>query len=1045
MRFLGSYGWRKRLLLPEPQIPLRLPALLFDFGWNAEGGHDFERVAANLVQLPGVFVVGIGRIVLLPIAGDPAEPDLGVELASRTVAARSLRVLLVPVEAEVSLDGVKVVAEPLLEQLAARPPELPSGHVYLTGYVAGRLGRDWNLEPAGIFRGSDGREVPLHRVGTRHGDRVPWHNPRILLQEPPYLARRGVEPALLNQLTAPALRIEGPLGCGKSRLAWEHLGPRVKAGRGSSPGPAVVWIPVRSPRFRASTLAVEVLGRSFELAAGSSSREAIEAAVWELGLESLLPAIASAEPLSDGVAEEAIVQAFDRLARRLGRPVRLVFDDLQNAGAEGRRLIQGLVESTPRDGSWSLVLINRQGHAWPELAHVPLVPVPPMTTDELNALSSSLFSGLSMPAEVQDRLRHAAGGLPLALEEGLLRMIHLKELRRIYGNYFFAGDSSTGYRASPHFIQLVEAEARALGSADAMRLLAVAHMSVPAAEIASAADALGIKVSTGWASPFADAGWLQRQPSPWGSGVALRCEALELALTSTITDQAAIVARNTLGEVLLYNSDKPEARWQTYNLLSGTAAAVPPILELARGPATAAEVERILDSLAKELAAHRQRGGDATTELHLLWTLLPLAHRVGRLEPYQAELERALALSASQPRKHLAFASLKTELDLVKGRLKEGEKTLRSALGLVVDEDPGRQALLLLQLARLLTRQGRVGEARTLLEQLLPVLEQRKAVALGAQCRFLLGNVALHEDRLEDALELHRSALEIRRKHGLSKALGSSLSAMGAVSIALGDYVEALASYREAEQVLEEHGDVGEVSYALLGLGRVLRRLGDFPSAAIPLKRALALRGAGSDLLGEAITRLVLAQNELDLGRVEEALTEARRASFDLRLGPEVSQLGDAELLLGRIYLSRSQFQRARLHLQTAFEIHHRQRDESGALLDLSWQLQSALVEGKAEEALALCERIAADRLVLRPSERSEIVDFRLYKARRWLREHDVPVPDDAITYLRRAFVELTRKAGHLDTELRHRYLFQVPENVEILDAATEHQLSLPP
>ena len=366
--------------------------------------------------------------------------------------------------------------------------------------------------------------------------------------------------------------------------------------------------------------------------------------------------------------------------------------------------------------------------------------------------------------------------------------------------------------------------------------------------------------------------------------------------------------------------------------------------------------------------------------------MLPLARKQGKLEDFSDDLDRSLEISADHPRKHLAFASLKTELDLQKGRLEDGERTLRGALEVVIDEDPARQALVLLQLARLLIRQRRYGEARSLLEQLLPVLKQHKAIAQVASCYFYLGNIGLHQDRLEEASKHHHKAFLIRREEGLTKTMGASLSALGAVSIAQGNYGKAMTYYQEALEVLEEHGETGEASFALMGLGRVHRRLGDFSKASRLLREALSLRGGGTDRVGEAIIRLLVATNHLDLGKVDEAMTEARRASFDLRLGPEVSQLADAEQLLGRIHLQRRQFKRAREHLRSALEIHRRHQDASGALLDLSWKLKLSMTEGDAEEVRRACRMIQTTPESLKPSERREVLFFRLYQATTWLR-----------------------------------------------------------
>jgi hypothetical protein len=43
---------------------------------------------------------------------------------------------------------------------------------------------------------------------------------------------------------------------------------------------------------------------------------------------------------------------------------------------------------------------------------------------------------------------------------------------------------------------------------------------------------------------------------------------------------------------------------------------------------------------------------------------------------------------------------------------------------------------------------------------------------------------------------------------------------------------------------------------------------------------------------------------------------------------------------------------------------------------------------------------------------------------------------------LKRAYRELLRKAGHLDPDLRQRFLSQIPANQAIITAATRHRLT---
>jgi tetratricopeptide (TPR) repeat protein len=1028
------------------EIPLNLPAVFLAF-WRDEkqtSSEDLAAALAELIQLPGVHQTGPHTLAVLPIAGDPAEIELAINLARRLRRTAQVGVLIFPGDVRVNLERVEAAEERLFPQLQKQQPALAADRVYLTGYAVSRLRGEWPLESCDTQFGG----VRIFSLRGSGFNFRPWHNPRLLLRMTEHAPRPEVEQALRSHADAPLLRVQGAVGCGKSRLVWQTLGPQQGTDLPARPRTEArpVWVSLLPPRYGAMSFGLLVLRRLARVTGQAFAGEGPIKGLDRLRISVHSPWLLGTDPEPDeNKVVELVLSALATARELFGAPMRLVFDDLPQAGPVQRDQLARLLEQILDHQLGSCVLINRLGHPWPAgLDASPLVPVPVMTSDQLEELSHELFQGLALPLAVQGRLREACGGLPLALEEGLIKMIHGRHLRQIYGSFFFNGSPDLSYEPSARWIQLLESEARSLGGTDGLRILAACGIALPVSELSSATSLLGVKLQPRWEEPFQEAGWLQRQNSEWGPGIAFQNTALRGAMAATLEGSVLPMVRNTMGELLSHASDRPQARWQAYNLLSGTEAAVPPILELAKDMATAGEAERVLEGLKRELLAHRKRGGDSVTEIQLLWTLLPLARKVGRLEEYEDELERALKVSAQQPRKLLAFASLKTELDLQKGRFKEGEKTLRSALEVVVDEDPGRQALLLLQLCRLLARQSRHDEARALLKQLLPVLEKRKARAQIASCKFMLGNIASHEDQLEEARRLHLEALEERRREGSLKSLGASLSALGGVALAQGNYGEALSFYNEAEAVLEEHGEVGEVSFALLGRGRVLRRLGDYASASRDLRMAIDLRGETADRVGEALPRLALAANYLDLAKTSEALTEARLASFDLRLGSESSQLGDAEQLLGRIHLQMRQYDKAQSHLQTALEVHRRQSDANGAVLDLTAQLRLAMARKEGLEILRLCGEIEAERLALKPSERREILDFWLFEGYRWLDENSIPHGSRAVDFLHKAYAELMRKAELLDAELRHRYLFQVPENAAMLEAAASHHLGVP-
>ena len=1011
--------------------------------------------AAALLALPGVVRLGPGRFAIVPVADDPGEMETAVRCGEKLLAARDgdrRAVLLLPVQVRLgplgpqstgsagSPGSAELVSEPLLDDLEQQVPALPWGAVYLSGYAMARAESRLEMVMCGLYEGPSGTRSPLFRSLRPRDDVRPWHNTRLIGRPLEYVPRPDVESELIavaGSLTpAPVVRITGALGCGKTRLVWETLGPERRKIDGG--GAFCLWTSLRGRRDEPAR-PLAALRRQLVRLAGKDA------------LAGLIRSDTAPADLPEHLARSLILAS-----HRTGAPLRLICDDAHAADLAAQQLIAGLAAHPAAGISFSLLLVGRQRPAlpaaWadcPQVAQAPEMIVPPMAAAPLAAFAGRLFQDLLMPAEVKQQIVDASGGFPLALEEELSRMIERRQLRH-HGNFFVSGRQDVDFEPSFHLIQELCAEARALGDPTPLRLLALADTAVPSFALAEAALACDASPLPGWEAPFLAGGWMRRSPSPWGIGIDFAATAYARAMAATVDPEAAPGMRRALGEVLTAADDRPRGLWHSYRLLSGGPGAVPRILELAREHPQSLPAREVLDGLAWELAAHRERGGDQATEIQILWLLLPLARRLGRLERFEDDVARAVELAQSiqkdEPRKLLAFSGLKADLDLQKSRLADGERTLRAVLDQVLDADPSHQSLLLLQLGRLLARQERHKEARHLFESLLATVEER-STALAATCRFHLGNIALREGRLREAQTYHREAMRMRRKEKNLKALGSSLSALGAVYSTLGAFPRALWYYEEAERVLREYGEDGEESFALFGLGRVLGLLGDATSAAEPLRRALALREGKADAVGEALARLQVAANHADLQNLDEALAEARQAHFQLSLAPESGILGDAEQLLGRIHFLLQQLDAAGKSFATALEIHERHDDRGAALRDRSWLLETALAVEDEKEIRRLCRELeAALEAGTPPLEGAfgvgAIVDYRLARGWEWLRLHGRAGTDPA-RFFARAYQALLATASPLPEGLRYRFLFQVPENVAIVEAAaTRHLVS---
>ena len=984
-----------------------------DFGWA-------RTVAEKACQRPGIAALGERQYAVLPSAGRGSVFETAIRLAGELLG-RLLRggtgreisgVLIFPGEVIVEAGRLTPVSESLLEDLDAKAPYLPPQGIFLTGYAASWLMGRHRFERLDFYDAPSGRRVPFFRLLGDATDFRPWHNPKLLGRssqvERPTLDGALVE--LLDQQTHG--QVVGGLGYGKTHAVWHALERR---------GEARIWIdfghllpnrPELLPRL------LEQIGRLTPRALPDFRN------------------LRHSRDLSPAAALDLARTALTRTAEALGKPPRLVLDNLQTVGSEDRDIVTGLLESQAAP----CVLVHRLASR--ELrTELPTIEVPPMTSREARSHRQQLLEGLELDAELEERLEQVAAGNPLAFEEGLLGLLHGGRIRRVYGSFFFDGGHA-GYESSARWVRHLEGEGQRLGNLWPLRLLAASGLEVPAEQIHIACTQLGLQLDTDWWSPYREADWLVESSSAWGQAFAFSRQALREALLHTLPGDSVTSLRHALGRVMAVGSDlRPADEWQAYRLLAGSPEALPSLLDFSRDSSETASRIELFEALVSEVRLHRQREGEPKTELNLLWSLLPLGRRLGRLHELEEELDRAVVLSVGHPKRHPALLTLKAELDLEKGRFAEAEKGLREALAASEGTDDRRRANIFIRLGDLLLRREHTQEAGELFRNLLEVVEPGGQAELVATCQYYLGNLALIEQRLEDAFEHHQKALEVRREQSPA-ALGASLSALGAVSLALGDYSRALVFYREAEETLERiEARAEELALARRGIGRALARLGN-PTAATPMLRRALATCAGRDVIAEAGARLDFAENHLVLGNVGQALEEARQAHFHLSLIAEIALLGDAEQLLGRLALRQRRMGDARTHLEEARRIHLRHRDELAACHDTAWLLELTLAEGDREPMLANANRLEEMLRQIQSPRRKEVLLLRLFKAFEWLRHRQMPVPE-ARDYLRQACDELLRKTAFLEPDKRHAFLFQIPEHEELLDAATRHGVSL--
>lgn len=459
--------------------------------------------------------------------------------------------------------------------------------------------------------------------------------------------------------------------------------------------------------------------------------------------------------------------------------------------------------------------------------------------------------------------------------------------------------------------------------------------------------------------------------------------------------------------------------------------------------AGAGDVPELVELLREQLGLRRRDGTDAQAEYQVLWLLLPLARRTGKLPDYRNELDRALDLADGRTEEAVALASLRAELEAQEGRYDDAETTLRQCLKLAGSMDEARKGSLILKLARVQVHREQYAVAARLLAEVLPVLEEGGHAALAATCRFHLGNISLRQGRFAASSSHHRQALAVRKGLGDPEALSASLCALGAVSLASGNYPQALEWFRQAETTARNTDSQADLAYALYGLGRALGRLGDAAGATRRLRASLEIRRAIGDQEGQAISQVAVAENSLALGQPRKALEEAQEAVFHLSLLAPSGTVGDAEQLLGRIHLAQRHDREARRHLDAALRHHETHHDPTAMAFDRAWMLRLKLAWPVREEIEPLVDAVLGYLETHAYPDLGERLDYQVFAALEALAakgERGGRV-DERNRFLERAYAALMRKTNYLDAELRHRFLFQVPENDAILQAAGERDI----
>ncbi len=608
---------------PASTLELRLPAAALRL-WIDGPAAIVDRVAQRMSQGTDLVAEDPGLWAVVPGPGHPEVFDRAVELAQRVISALGAeigrgkaRALVLPAAVAIRGDGARLLDDLLLEEIRARQPELAADVVHLTTHAALSMEGPRSQVTAGQLQMKGGRLLPLVTLGPPLVDVPPWRNPTVLGRSPRWVPREEPAATLAELALLPAARVLGPLGVGKTRLVQAVL------------------------------------------------RSGARTALWR--------------PTADQEPEPTLS---DALARQRRRPLWLVYDGLESASAAVWDEIDSVLRLRDLGRGLHVLLVGRAGAPWsPAAAELPELHLDALEGEEWERVCEQLFHGLSLPPVVAERLADGAAGSPFALEEALVHLVRDRQLRQVFGSFFFSGNESEArFEPGPRLRLHVEAETTRLGDPTPLRLAGLVEEPVPATELRAAAMALTASpVPPTWSDAYVAAGMVEVALGPWGDGLRPRMPAITQALVAALTEESVLRARATLGELLAARSGSAEELWQSWPLVAGTDEGARTALAAVKSRGGSTREEQFT-ALRSELASLAERGGDRVLELELLWALLPIARRLGRLHELERAIDRGLSLAEDQPERFVAIAAVAAELAQKEGRLREAETVLRRAL-----------------------------------------------------------------------------------------------------------------------------------------------------------------------------------------------------------------------------------------------------------------------------------------------------------------------------------------------------------------------------
>jgi len=201
-----------------------------------------------------------------------------------------------------------------------------------------------------------------------------------------------------------------------------------------------------------------------------------------------------------------------------------------------------------------------------------------------------------------------------------------------------------------------------------------------------------------------------------------------------------------------------------------------------------------------------------------------------------------------------------------------------------------------------LEREAHWEDARTVLEQVIQLLNQMGDTFQLADVLNNIGMTYQAQGNLEQALEYHERALTMRKQIGRPAGIAQSLHNIGLVHQTQGNLEQALKYYKRARILFEQVGDPADIASSLNCIGSIYSSKGKLKQALTHFKKALAYDEQVGNPAHTANTLDQIGHIYRQQGKLELALHYHERA---LTLNEEVGNfIGTADTLdnIGRIY-----------------------------------------------------------------------------------------------------------------------------------------------